>query len=571
MFGTSLLRNVTSYWGVELIKRNFLNKYHIFLIVLFTLAMVYFLSRISFGINIYDEGLMLYGAVRILEGSIPYKDFWYVYTPGNLYFLALLFKVFGPSVLISRIFNSFILLLTLICSFIVSKDIVSDKISVFILFFLMVLFLGSSGGQLNNLALLFILLSCIFIFKYFNDKKMLNLILAGFFTGITAFFRLDFFLYIFFSISLTLIAFNYKNNADLNYGRLKCLIKSAEKWVIYLNISVITILPLIFFLILSVPFSQLISQFVTFPTQIYPEYRYLPLEYSYFIPTMTEIVIMPLSSMGVLINLFVSILFPIWIYSTISLWIFYKLISGIFGSIKDWRVILLLFLGVSLINHAIIRFDGEHLFSTMIVSIILFSYFSSEIIGINNLFCPGNTVKKSINIILKVLIIYLVIGSFVFCFMGPTIGDTTNSTPLDVERGYGIYVNHQDDFIAAVRYIQQNVPNNEKIFVGNSRHDKIGVNNVMFYFLAERDSATRYQDMHPGVVTTSQTQLEMINEIKQNNVHYIVLFKGLENWAEPNKSSQSSGVTVLDDFIQSNYQPIKTFGNYTIYLSKNNF
>lgn len=34
-------------------------------------------------------------AIRILEGQIPYRDFWTLYAPGSFYLDALLFKLFG--------------------------------------------------------------------------------------------------------------------------------------------------------------------------------------------------------------------------------------------------------------------------------------------------------------------------------------------------------------------------------------------------------------------------------------------------------------------------------------------
>lgn len=49
-----------------------------------------------------DEGIILQGAQRILDGQVPYRDFFSFYTPGSYYFLALLFKIFGNSFLVAR-------------------------------------------------------------------------------------------------------------------------------------------------------------------------------------------------------------------------------------------------------------------------------------------------------------------------------------------------------------------------------------------------------------------------------------------------------------------------------------
>ncbi|MEA2479477.1 MAG: hypothetical protein QOJ07_1399, partial [Thermoleophilaceae bacterium] len=55
------------------------------------------------GVQPNDEGLMLQAAARIAHGQVPYSDFWWFYPPGQPYLLALLWKLFGPSLLPWRI------------------------------------------------------------------------------------------------------------------------------------------------------------------------------------------------------------------------------------------------------------------------------------------------------------------------------------------------------------------------------------------------------------------------------------------------------------------------------------
>lgn len=49
-----------------------------------------------------DEGIILQGAQRIVHGQVLYRDFFSFFTPGSYYLLALLFKVFGSSMLVAR-------------------------------------------------------------------------------------------------------------------------------------------------------------------------------------------------------------------------------------------------------------------------------------------------------------------------------------------------------------------------------------------------------------------------------------------------------------------------------------
>lgn len=72
----------------------------ILLYVLLFLAVVLLAVR---GVVFSDEGYILYGAERIIQGQIPYKDFHFVYTPGSVYLTALSFLIFGTSILSGRI------------------------------------------------------------------------------------------------------------------------------------------------------------------------------------------------------------------------------------------------------------------------------------------------------------------------------------------------------------------------------------------------------------------------------------------------------------------------------------
>ncbi|HZR31875.1 MAG TPA: glycosyltransferase family 39 protein, partial [Terriglobales bacterium] len=50
-----------------------------------------------------DEGIILEGAQRILQGQVLYRDFFSFYTPGSYYWTALLFKIFGNSFVVARL------------------------------------------------------------------------------------------------------------------------------------------------------------------------------------------------------------------------------------------------------------------------------------------------------------------------------------------------------------------------------------------------------------------------------------------------------------------------------------
>ncbi len=51
---------------------------------------LYIISTIQFGFNPYDSGIILTGGMRILNGELPYRDFFTMYAPGQFYIDAIL-------------------------------------------------------------------------------------------------------------------------------------------------------------------------------------------------------------------------------------------------------------------------------------------------------------------------------------------------------------------------------------------------------------------------------------------------------------------------------------------------
>jgi dolichyl-phosphate-mannose-protein mannosyltransferase len=68
----------------------------------FLLTCLYLSLFYNYTILNADEGIVLQGAQRILAGQVLYRDFFSFYTPGSYYWMALLFKIFGSSILVGR-------------------------------------------------------------------------------------------------------------------------------------------------------------------------------------------------------------------------------------------------------------------------------------------------------------------------------------------------------------------------------------------------------------------------------------------------------------------------------------
>lgn len=506
----------------------------------------------KYGLVFYDDGVLLYGAERVLAGDIPYKDFWFIYTPGNIYLLALIFKIFGPSIMVERILNTLICFFIVVVTFLMARKIIKNTVALIITIFLATFCVWFNGLYANqNIPILLSLISGFYFLNYIKSYQKLYLIIAGLFIGITTVFRQDIGLYTFIAVSIALMAFEYqKSKASLS--SIGGIINSFKIWFIVLGSTLIIIIPLFIYFMMIVPLQDLFIQFVIYPTEIYPLYFSLP----YPLPTS--------------INNLITMYFPPLILAITSIWVVFKIKNRLITKM-EWMVIFILLLGLISMNSLRVMAIAHHMHLTMITSIILFSFFFSEYVRINKIISRFRKLEKgnqSINIFFTIFSILVIFGITFFSIHMVDDKISKNSLSLETVKGSGIMIYSDDnDFKDTVEYVRENVPPNEKIFVGTSRHDIMIYNQVMLYFLSDRKSATRYSDMIPGVVTTRNVQDEIVGELKDNDVKYFILFdfkKIPKSKSNPEKY-ESSGVTVLDEYIKNNYNPIKTIGNYTIY------
>ena len=73
--------------------------------VTFGTAFVAVAITINRSVNIYDEGIILTGAMRVSQGALPHPDFYGNYGPGQFFVLAAIFKLFDPSIFVERIWE----------------------------------------------------------------------------------------------------------------------------------------------------------------------------------------------------------------------------------------------------------------------------------------------------------------------------------------------------------------------------------------------------------------------------------------------------------------------------------
>ncbi|HEY0184723.1 MAG TPA: hypothetical protein VGC09_18130, partial [Rhodopila sp.] len=114
--------------------------------------------------------------------------------------------------------------------------------------------------------------------------------------------------------------------------------------------------------------------------------------------------------------------------------------------------------------------------------------------------------------------------------------------------------------LETIRYVQQHSAPSDPVFIGLPRHDRIFVNAVTPYFVMNRPVPTKWHQFDPGLQTSSPIQQEMVDELRRVQPRLVIIDDAGGFPHEPNESSLSSGVTVLDDYLLQTYATTAVFG-----------
>ncbi|RJP17699.1 MAG: hypothetical protein C4520_15930 [Candidatus Abyssobacteria bacterium SURF_5] len=534
-------------------------------LILFCLSLFILHWGWQIGIRVYDEGISVYGAMRVLQGDLPYGDFRAVYPPGHFYALALVFLLFGKSLLVERVYSVILMSLIAVLCYSLARRISSARLAV--LSWLMLILWMASFGYLfygSNVlpTLVLSLLSCSLLINFLQSGSDKHLLLAGAAAGATVLFRHDVGVYTIISEAAILLisALAEARRRDRKALAIPRLLVPTG---LYSAAVAAVVLPVLFLLIYHVPTRYLIADFIEWPA-VYHVFRTLPFPtllphpFGVFTGEYT-----PAQALRTALNRFVFY-YPIFILFLVSLVVISRFRPRQASAASEPQsrmmpTLLLLLLGITFLNYVRTLPDNYHLLVPTLPALILLPAMFSK---------TGGTSFGKIGLSFRCLTIFFTIIMMItlgrFFLQSPPSAANLSTFILDRARGIQMLPHDVRNIEAAVRCVQEYVPKDQRIFVGNVRHDRLSVNDIMFYFLSERESATRYHMFDPGVTTTRDIQREIIREIEDNRVTCVVLWYGDEGAIGPNAGGVSSGITDLDHFIRTKFQLVQRFGDYLI-------
>lgn len=511
----------------------------------------------------YDEGLIFYGALKVLHGGLPYRDFWTLYAPGQFYLLAGLFRLFGTYAVLGRVIYAVTMLATMLTM--LKSGILLMERRIFAMAAVIAALLWNSGILLAYLypgyqaaCLTLISLLCLILRWKRDDRRWIAA--AGAAIAVLLLFRHDQAFYVFVALACSQAIYDLViTKGDLSERTKHLLLDLA----VFTGSMLAIDLPLLVIFFSHVSLADVYLQLIYIPGHIYPSTRRLPL------PSPLKIVTALLrrhwhgNGTGTLLVREIVYL-PYLVAAAGSLYLLSKRWRD---NQQKWQlgsyvglVLLMLVLPIS----GLVRSDQSHQVQSIPPCLILLACLISQ----RQLASRGGR-----------WLTYLATAFFLVSAAIPAtqgLRQMSKNLNLDIhpsregsieslchplsglERASCMAIDPAE--ASSLLYVEQHTNPGEKIFVGNGRHDKVVLNDIGFYFFSDRDAATKWYQFDPGVETSYPIQMKIIHDLESNHVVYVVRNTSWDDLVEQNQSRFSSGVMDLDRYIDANYALAASFG-----------
>jgi hypothetical protein len=502
----------------------------------------YYLIDIHRFLNIYDEGYSVFGAVRIMQGEVPYRDFWVIYPPGQFYVLAALFSVFGPSIPVERLYDVAVRVALGVAAYVLARQLTKPRLAIFTWALVGAALLppGFYYGYPIYPALLFILLGVAAWLRWVRGRSLRWLVISGVAMGGATLFRHDFGAYAALAGGLTTLALVISAPTGAR-TRLGAALQAGSLYVAGVGLVVA---PVAIALLVTTSWPILWYDFVAFGLIVQPR-SHLPYPPLLFQPNG------PFS-----LDDWLGFYFPFGLALVATGVLIATRRRRAAAPAVWWGMAALVPLTLLLFLQALSRNDEIHRLPAVLTALILLGVLLAPALA---------ALRRPLSNRLARTVIALGVLYYIGLPMIYTLrlAMIWVNTPCDsaLPRSGCIYLPRDQQ--AAVLYVQNHTAPDEPIYVGLRRHDLARINDITFYFLAERPSATAYHDQ--ATITQDDVQMTLRAELESRQVRYLVLWSGSEALLEPNEASQTVGATLLDTYIHAQYHAEAQFGDYAIW------
>lgn len=509
-----------------------MHKKNVIIFILIIITAIYYIPIMKSPLAPYDEAVILVGAERVMKGQVPYKDFLTVYGPAQVYVLAALFKAFGVSVFVERIYDIIIKTCLSLVIFLLIRLLSSNKPAIvgWVISLIWIEYSYFHAYPVYPTALFTFI--CIYLLLL-NAKqdRIYYAILGGVSIVLAILFRHDL-------GGLAALAVTFA----LLLQKLMGIQNSWKHLISFISAGVIASVPVIVYFVLYSDISAIIDDLILFPMEMIGIQQKLPYP--------------GLSRYNLPFYVFPSI-------PMVGVIFFFIMKKRIVDNSTAYGILLLSFVGIVFMNQLWGRSDMIHLLPVALIAIVL----SPVLLHILSKLLSLSTRQYGVFIVLFILFFIITLSKPI----NKKIQFLPNNYNIEVinpgiERAKYQFI--PKDYISAVTFIKENTSEDDYIYVGVKNHDQFVFNDSIFYFLAERKCATKYHELNPGHTTTLIIQEEMVNELKSTSTKLVVLAERFR--IEPNASGIDTKIDLLDNYIFTNYEFKEKYGLFEIWMKKDN-
>ncbi|HEU4403570.1 MAG TPA: hypothetical protein VFT43_15840 [Candidatus Polarisedimenticolia bacterium] len=512
-------------------------------------------------VNPFDEGLVVVASERVLNGELPFRDFFPLYPPGQYYAVAALFGLFGPAIITVRLYCVAVRTLIALLIYLSTRKL-AGRMPAAACWGAGVLWLASykAYGYPTFPALLLVLLSLVILASCVDEastdgrRSNVRLGLAGGALGAAALFRHDLGAYGLLASLPSLVALMLRPTSGAAGASRRRSVEAARRGSPYFAGLICAFgVPAAWFLT-RVPIREVIFALFTYPSTMYIATRRLPFPPLFLYPFTRGV----LGSTRMLLKNFHNLAFysPLLFYSLGLVRVAAQIRRRGREGFRDPDILrfagIVLF-GAMAYNLGRVRMDALHGIATVVPSYVVAMVLVKKAV-------EGSDPWRRVAAAGLTGVVLLSLTAPAASMPHPSLDGLRSALGAYPTRA-GCLDAGPARHEAAV-YLRSVVPPGGRIFVGCSRHDLVFINETIIYFLAERLPGSRYHSLDPGITTTLEAQREIVAGLVRYRVEFIALSSEFENSGEANLSSVSSGVTFLDDYIHSHYQAERRFGPF---------
>jgi len=481
-------------------------------------------------LGLYDEGIMLTGGWLVGQGQVPYRDFYYMYGPAPLYLIAAAFKLFGTSALTMR-----------------ALDCAIKAVLVVLLRRLGEVVAGPRGGWATaGLALVWMIGIASYAYPVWTSASLgagavLMLtrgnwraeLYGGVLAGLSLIARYDLG---FGGVAALGCVLAWKKAAEADHGPVRAALRGVLPFAAGCALVGVPLLGLSLALGLT---HDLVDQLVVLQLRYYGEYRRLD---------------WPGAAFSEDLVFYVPVLATALALAGGAAFSAERRGSRAAGR-ADWAVRFLCLLAMAFFMKSIVRKSAIHVAASLMISLPLATACARRLVG------HWRETGLAVKALAALGAVMLAVPSAIIA-VDAVVKSSALPRRADEAVMEGLLV--PADLRAAISTITARTAPDEPIFVATSDNDRAFVNDLSAYFLARRKPATRWYTYDAGLHASAPVQAAIIGDLERTGTRYVLLSRAYEGVREPNLSSVSSGVTLLDDYLAARFRVVGVYGVYSV-------